>query len=152
MPDDVKEPVDLQAEEGKQLDAAMARYEGHFIESADLMQRSVTLTINGVVPPGVEKDKNGKGKVIEKAILSFDKTSKRFILGKTNERILKAIHGKKASGWIGKPVTLCVRYLPEAFGEKWVPTCRVMPPSNVPLPMNCRKHFGLAKPGGDETT
>ncbi len=149
MPEDLQGPDQQQAgasDEAKKLDAAMSRFEGNFIESADLMQRQVTLTISGVVPPGVERDKNGKGKEIDKPILSFERTEKRFILGKTNKRILTAIHGKRASEWIGKKVTLCVRYLPEAFGEKWVPTARIMPPSNIPLPMNCRKHFGYAAP------
>lgn len=147
MPEDLREPDQQQAEEaGKDLDAKMARFEGHYIESADLMQKMVTLTISSVVPPNTEKDKDGTGKLINKAIIGFEKTSKRFIVGKTNERIIKACLGKKASGWIGQKITLCVRYLPEAFGEKWVPAVRVMPPSHIPLPMNCRKHFGYAEP------
>jgi hypothetical protein len=147
MPDELKEPDQQQAEdEGRKLDAAMARFDGPYLESSDLTQRMVTLTISGVIPPGVEKDKGGKGKTIDKPMICFEKAAKRLILGRTNERIIKAIHGKKASGWIGKAVTLCVRYLPEAFGQTNVPTIRVMPPSNVPLPFNCRKHFGEAEP------
>jgi hypothetical protein len=146
---DEEVPVETPAEtgsEGKQLDAAMARFEGHFVESADLMSKQVTLTIAGVVPPNTEAD--AKKKLINRPILSFNKTSKRLILGKTNERIIRAIHGPKASGWLGKAITLSVRYLPEAFGEKNVPTVRVVPPVGIPLPMNCRKHYGMETPPG----
>jgi hypothetical protein len=147
MPDDLKEPDQQQAEDdGRKLDAAMAKFEGDFVEAADLMQRSVTLTISGVVPPNVEKDRGGKGKLIDKPIFSFEKAAKRFICGKTNRRIIQAIHGKKASQWIGKTVTLGVRYLKEAFGEKNVPTVRVLPPPGVPIPMSARKFFGSEHP------
>lgn len=145
MPDEVREEAKAEQDEGRKLDAAMARFEGHFVESADLMTRQVTLTINGIVPPNTEKDKDGKGRPIDKPILSFDKTSKRFIAGKTNQRIIRAIHGAKASGWLGKQITLGVRYLPEAFGEKWAPTVRVIPPEGVPLPMSVRKFYGLSE-------
>lgn len=130
------------------LDVQMARFEGNFIESADLMQKQATLTIEGVVPPMVEKDKNGQGKPIDKAIISFRGTTKRLIVGKTNERIIKAIHGKKASGWIGKQIKIGVRFLREAFGEKNVPTVRVIPPPEIPLPMAARKFFGAESPYG----
>ncbi len=149
MPDELKEPDQQQADdESRKLDAAMGRYEGSFVESADIMTRPVTLIIASVVPPGVECD--AKKKKIEKPIIGFEKANKRLILGRTNERILKAIHGKKASGWLGKPITLVVRYLAEAFGERNVPTIRILPPADVPLPMSARKFFGSEHPRTSE--
>jgi hypothetical protein len=135
-----------QPKQQSDLDAAMSKFEGNYIESSDLMHGHATLTIAGVVPPNTDKDKDGKGKLIDKPILSFERTTKRLIIGRTNERILKAIHGRKASGWIGKQITLGVRYLAEAFGEKNVPTIRIIPPADVPLPMSARNHFGTAEP------
>lgn len=127
------------------LDAQMSRYEGDFLESADLMQSPpVTVVIEKVTPPMVEKD--AAKKPIKHPILDLKGAKKRFVTGKTNERLIKAIHGKKASGWIGKSITLCVRYLPEAFGEKNVPTLRVQLPPGVAMPMQCRKFYGEEKP------
>jgi len=130
------------------LDSACEKYQGAFVESADLMHlaNGVTLEIEKVTPPDKEKDKDGKGKLINKPILTFRGARKRFIVGKTNERILKAIHGKKASGWKGKKITLGVRYLEKAFGELNVPTIRIIPPENIPLPMSTRDHFGRPEP------
>lgn len=145
MPDEeVKTEALPQDDAGKILDAAMSRFEGAFIESADLMQSQATLTISGVVPPNTEKD--SAKKLINRPIVAFRGTTKRFIVGKTNERLLKALHGKKASGWLGKQVKIGVRYLPEAFGQTWVPTLRIIMPPDVPMPMSCRKHYGFAEP------
>lgn len=128
-----------------ELDSAMARFEGDFVESADLMQGPpVTLRIAGIVPPETETDAGGK--IITKPIIAFEKARKRFVMGKTNERILKAIHGKKASAWIGKDITISVRYLRKAFEQENVPTLRIVIPDGMPVPFNVKKHYGKATP------
>lgn len=124
---------------------ARDRYVGNFIESADLMHSDpVTLAIADAIPPGTEKSADGR--LIDRPIIAFEKTDKRFILSKTNERLVKAMHGSKPRSWTGQPITLTVRYLPKAFGETNVPTVRVVLPDGVPMPMACRKHYGQAQP------
>lgn len=127
------------------IDTKMAKYEGNFLESSDLMHSPpVTVVIADVKPPNTEKSADGRK--IDKPILVFEKATKWFVCGKTNIRILKAWHGKKPSSWIGRQVTIGVRYLKAAFGESNVPTLRIIPPNTVPLPMSARKWFGRETP------
>ena len=131
--------------DSQELDAKMEQYQGDFVESADLMNiPNVTLRIAGVVPPETEKDKAKK--LIKRPIISFEKARKRMVIGKTNERILKALLGAKASSWIGKDVTIGVRYLAEAFGQKNVPTLRIIIPPGKPVPFSVQKHYGKETP------
>ncbi len=125
------------------------QYEGDFVESADLMRSGqVTLTIAAVVPPGTERSKDGRP--IDLPIIAFEGATKRFVCSKTNERIVKAIHGPKVADWVGKQITLQVRYLRQAFGEWNVPTLRVVPPEGIPIPMAARKYFGKSEPFSPE--
>lgn len=141
MGDEIKPEVPVDT-----LDAEMARYSGHYLESCDLMQQPATLVIEAVYPPNSRKDQDGKGRPIDKPVLSFKGTSKELILGATNERLVKACLGRKASAWIGKSLKLSVRFLKEAFGQTNVPTIRVVLPPDVPMPFNCRKHYGADRP------
>jgi hypothetical protein len=137
-----------QTDDMKSLDDAMAKFEGNFLESADLMHDPpVRVVISAVAPPNTERD--SAKKLIDKPILDFQGAKKRFILGKTNKRILKAWHGKKASGWIGKEIVIGVRYLKESFGQKNMPTLRIIPPKDVPLPKAARDFFGQETPYKD---
>lgn len=118
---------------------------GNFMDSSDIMDKGpVTVTIADVVAPNKEKD--GSGKVINKAILSFEKASKRLIANKTNCKVIAMLYGNKPSLWIGKPITLGVRYLEKAFGQTNVPTVRVIPPDDKPLTFGMRRNFGSEKP------
>lgn len=129
------------------LNAAMARFDGPFIEAADLMSREdFTVTIENVIEPMTEKD--ARNKLIDKPILVLRGAKKRLIVGKTNVRMLKALHGAKATEWIGKEIKIGVRYLEEAFGERNVPTVRILPTADVPAPMAVRKHLGSKEPIG----
>lgn len=124
---------------------APPRFEGDFVESADLMNsKPVTLTISEVIKPGSEQSKDGR--MIDRPIIAFEKATKRFVVSKTNERLLKAMFGPKPAEWVGQQVTLTVRYLKQAFGESNVPTVRVVLPDDVPMPWSCRKHYGQEKP------
>lgn len=122
------------------------RFEGRFLDALDIMaaKKDVTVTITDIVAPDTERD--AKNKLIDKAILSFKGASKRFILTKINEKILKAIHGKAPSKWIGKEITLTVRYLKEAFNEENLPAIRIVPPPDMPLTFAMRKHYGKSTP------
>lgn len=133
-----------------ELDRACdARYEGNFLQAQDLMQQpnGVEVVIDAVIPPNTEKDATNKP--IKEMMLAFKGAKKRLVVGKTNFRIIASQHGRKPSGWIGKKIKIVVRYLDSAFKETNVPTIRVMPPDDLPLPMGCRKWFGRDKPGGN---
>lgn len=131
-----------------ELDAAVReRFEGNFLDATDVMGRPpMKVKICAVVGPGVERDKDGKGKVIDKPIIAFEGCRKRLVCGKTNLRIISSQLGKKASEWVGKEVSLCCRYLAEAFGQKNVPVVRVLATDEKPLTFGMRKHYGSATP------
>lgn len=131
------------------IDSECARFEGPYVESADLIHgKPVTVTISEVIPPNTERAADKR--LIDKPILAFSNAKKRFICGKTNVRIIKAMYGKKPSEWIGKTITIGVRYLKHAFGEVNVPTLRVIPPPGTHIPMGARRFFGKATPWTDE--
>lgn len=118
---------------------------GNFMDSSDIMEKGlVTVKISDVVAPNKEKD--GSGKIINKPILSFEKSTKRFIANKTNCKVIAMMYGKKPSLWIGQSITLGVRYLEKAFGQTNVPTVRVIPPDDKPLTFGMRRNFGSDKP------
>ena len=135
----------------KELDAGMAKFEGPFLESADLMSRPpCTMKISEVHPP--DSMKSADGRTIDKPVLAFEGAKKMLILNKTNVRILKAMFGFRASGWIGHPVTVGVRYLAKAFGQENVPTLRIIPPEGAAVPFSVKKHMGSETPLSKERT
>ena len=120
-------------------------FTGNFMDATDILQKGkVTVMIADVIAPNKEKD--AAGKVINKPILSFEKATKRLIMNKINCKIVALMYGTKASIWVGKPITLCVRYLEKAFGQTNVPVVRVCPPEDKPLTFAMRKHFGSETP------
>lgn len=121
------------------------RFEGDFLESADLMHSDpVRVKIAKVIPPNTEKAADGR--LIDRPIIEFHKAHKRFILSKTNVRLMKSLFGPTPAEWVDKEVTLGVRYLKTAFGEKNVPTVRVIVPDGSPMPFGARKHYGSPTP------
>ncbi len=139
------EPVDETTAKAEAIDESMREmFEGNFIKADDILSSGpIVVTITEIVGPNKEKD--AKGRLINRPILSFKGATKRLIVGKLNCRIIAMLHGKKASKWIGVSVTLGARYLKEAFGEKNVPTVRVIPPADKPLPFSMRVWFGSEK-------
>lgn len=120
-------------------------FQGNFMDASDIMGKgNVTVIIADVVAPKAEKDATGK--LIDRAIIAFKSATKRLIANKTNLKIIASMYGNKPSEWVGKPVTLGVRYLEKAFGQANVPTVRVIPPADKPLTFGMRKHFGSETP------
>lgn len=119
-------------------------FEGDFLDATDIPAAGITLPIAAIVPPNTERDKTGKN--IDKSILAFKGAKKRLILNKTNLKIIALMYGKKASEWIGKDVTLTVRYLEKAFGQKNVPVIRIVPDDSHPMTFGMRKNYGAAQP------
>lgn len=128
------------------LDKSMAAmFTGNFLDATDLMSRGeITLEISDVCGPNVEKDSSGK--IINKGIIAFKGAKKRLILNKTNATIIKLAYGEKASEWIGKKVTLCVRWLKEAFGHQNVPVIRIVPAEGTALSFGMRQRYGKETP------
>lgn len=138
------------------LNEKMERYEGKFLQAADLMKSPpITVIIADVVAPNTDTDANKK--LIDRPILTLKSpksgkiAGKRFIVNTTNKTLLKAMISTKATEWIGHEITLGVRYLKKAFGESNVPTIRIIPPAGFSVPFGSRKHMGSAEPFGPQT-
>ena len=119
-------------------------FEGDFLDATDIPPGGFTVEIASIVPPGSERDKQGKN--IDRTIIAFKGAKKRLIVNKTNLKIIALQYGKKASDWIGKPVTLTVRYLKSAFGQSNVPVIRIKPDESHPMTFGMRKNYGSDKP------
>ena len=132
--------------DAKALDDAMrSAFEGNFLDATDILHRGdTTVTIESVSAPNTETDSQKKR--IDKAIVAFAGCKKRLILNKTNAKIIGMHHGQKASEWVGKKITLTVRFLEKAFGQTNVPVIRVVPPPTSPLTFGMRSKYGAAKP------
>ncbi len=125
------------------LDKIDARYQGAYLEAADLMGREFySLTIKSIAKPDTEKDSGGKK--IDKYIITFEGAKKRLIVNVTNFRIITAELGDKLTGWIGKKIDLEARVLKEAFGEKNVPVVRVRPGPDTLLKSGAKRNRGRA--------
>lgn len=123
-----------------------AAFEGNFLDATDIKGRGeVSLEIESIAAPGDERD--AKGKTIDKTIIGFKGAKKRLVVNKTNAKLLAMQLGTKASAWKGQKVTLIVRYLPEAFGQKNVPVIRVKAHDESELTFGMRKKYGNAAPG-----
>ena len=119
-------------------------YEGsHFLKADDIMGRmeACTAVIDSILPPGAESD--ARGKVIDRKIVTFQKTGKQLILSPLNHKVLKINLGPNEEDWPGKKLTLVVRYL-DAFGELDLPCIRIWP--EKPIPKSMREKFGEEKP------
>lgn len=120
-------------------------YVGNFLESCDLIASSgpVTLTIENYVPENTERD--SRKQVIDRPIVSFRETPKRLIVGKTNERLLRAQCGKPEQ-WAGKQIKLRVCYLKTFLNQRNVPCIRIAPESEDKWPMGCRSERVYGRP------
>lgn len=74
-----------------------------YLADVELHGKDVTLTVAGITREEVFMEGNKKD---TKPILSFEKTPKKFILNRTNEKAMVKLYGVNAEDWIGKRVTL----------------------------------------------
>ncbi len=100
--------------DSQQLNAAIAEaYSPEWLYGEDL-PRDATVEIEAVTFEKLrnagKRKKEGDEPQSGKAILKFRGKRKRLALNVINERILEAIHGKEATGWVGKSITLTKRY------------------------------------------
>ena len=106
------------------------------------------MTVESVIAPNTKKD--ARKKLIDKPILVLKGSTrnKEMIVGKTNYKVLVAMFGKKSSSWVGKEITLAVRYLPKSqgFGQENCPCVRIIPPKGQPIPRSAFQFMGRATP------
>jgi hypothetical protein len=81
-------------------------YPSNFIGAGDLDGRPVTLTVERVADPNTVKREDGQK--IDKAIIYFAEKPKGpgMIVGKTNARLIRMIHGNDMARWPGKKITI----------------------------------------------
>lgn len=116
-----------------------------FVDSTDILSRGdTTVEIERVYAPNKMKD--SRGTPVNKPVIAFKGAKKKFIVGKTNLKLLAILFGPKTGPWKGQKVTLTVRYLDEAFGQKNVPTVRIKVDDESKIPHSVRKHYGRAVP------
>lgn len=119
-------------------------YLGDYLQSDDLPPgKTITVTIAAVIPPHTEKAADGR--LVDKMALAFEGKAKKLILGKTNWRIVRLICGSDPEKWPGQEIRITVRY-GDWFGFKDLPTLRIVPPADKPLPFGVRKHYGREFP------
>lgn len=128
-------------------DKLRERYEGQFLDALDLPEGTlVPVEVEAIALPYSEKD--ARGKVIDLAILSFKGKTKRFILGKTSYKIMKAMFGGDHRQWIGKTIHIQRRYLDAArgFGVNNTLAIRVIPPAGTPILRSAANYMGQPHP------
>jgi hypothetical protein len=103
-------------------------YGTSFLYAEDLDGKTPTVAIEAYHPP--ETVDAADGSKVRLGVLEFKGAKKKLALCKTNYRIIRCMHGVDESQWIGKPITLCTRILPSAFGQKLVPCVRVKIPED----------------------
>lgn len=123
-----------------------AAYEGPYIKAEDLMaiERPIRVEISEIVPENTEKD--ARGQVIDRKILRFKGAKKSLILNVMNYKVLKINHGPNPENWVGKQITLVIRW-GDYFGDHNLPVIRIHP--DKPMPKSLREKYGADKPKGD---
>jgi len=90
--------------------------------SGDLLRgRSITITIEEIKPRAPVKMLGGKTE--EKVVVCMAGKDKRWILNKTNARLLAGLFGPETTGWVGKTVVLRGELV--RFGKDMVDGIRV---------------------------
>jgi hypothetical protein len=73
-----------------------------YLKAPDLQNRTVTLVIEEVVAQEVGKDGNRE----VKPVCKFKGKAKKFVLNKTNARLLAELYGPRIEDWADKEITL----------------------------------------------
>lgn len=119
-------------------------YSGDYLMADDLPAgREIVVTIERLIEPNTEKASDGR--LVDKLALGFVGKAKKLILGKTNYRIVRLVLGSDPEKWIGQEIRLTVRF-GDWFNERDVPTIRVVPPADKPLPLGVRRQYGRPHP------
>ena len=98
-----------------------------------------TLTIGSIDAPSTVKAADGK--MIDRPIVSFAEAEKKLIVGKTNERLIKAQLGQVPKERIGKKITV-YPVVGNWFGVKNAIAVRVRISEDRPKPFISKKNLG----------
>jgi len=115
-----------------------------FLRAEDMLKdgvwKEVTLTIKEAHGPGTVKAKDKT--TIEHPVLDFEKTEKRLVLGKVNQRLIKCATGvSNGEDLVGKKVTI-YPVVGDWFGQKDVTSIRVRVPQGKKRPFIQPKNLG----------
>ena len=100
------------------------QFQGNFLEALHLEgEGDVVVTIDQITPSNEEKDKAGRE--IDRPILKFLGTERRWILNKTNGRTIGHLYGNTMENWLGKKIALYATTT--RMGRDTVPCVRVRP-------------------------
>ena len=114
-----------------------------YLRGEDLQKAGVwtefKLTITKVIPPNTVKGADKQ--LIKKAILEFTEARSKFIVGNTNERLIKCQLGTMVANWIGKSITL-YPVTGDWFGVPDAVAVRVRIPKGCPRPFIAPKNLG----------
>lgn len=116
-----------------------------FLRSDDLLVdgkwRQVEVTIANAHNPGTISGADKK--LIDKPVLEFEGKSKKFVVGKINQRLIAHETGAKSSSeLIGKTITIYPVVLDRCFGQENVTSIRVRISEGRPRPFLNRQHVG----------
>ncbi len=75
-------------------------FPSRWLKSSDIGSSPRTATISRIDFELIGRDQE------KKAVLSFQNTTKRMILNRTNAQILANLYGKELKNWVGKRITL----------------------------------------------
>ena len=78
-------------------------FPGRFIKAGEMNGKPVTLTIKDVFIDALETE---TGNTESKPIVSFEETTRHWVLIKTNAQCLLSMWGPDTAAWLGKRVTL----------------------------------------------
>lgn len=89
---------------------------GKYLKGAELMGKTVTVTIDGIDPRAELKKTDGTTE--HRPLLRFEGKEKMMVLNKTNAQTIAMIHGTEVKGWLGKSIKLRAEKV-RAFGKDW---------------------------------
>lgn len=107
----------------------MLGFLGEYISAAELVGKTVTLTIHKVTLEKVESLKGGDddtgGKMKDKIVVYFEesKSGRGWLLNRTNAEAIKELWSRETDNWLGHKITLFTQQV--KVGKKLEPGIRV---------------------------
>src|SRR5262245_26219987 len=106
-------------------------YPGKYFKAADVAEKPVGVTINGVRLEALGDDPR------QKPILRFSDARQEMVLNKTNGYRLAELFGDNTDAWIGKRIVLVPSKA--QFGSKMVDSVRILSPAEYEAQAKARK-------------
>lgn len=104
------------------------------------------LEIKEAFDPG--KSKSADGSLIDKPVVVFKNAKKRWIVSKTNRRLMNYATGSDIpADWVGKTIRLRVCILSNCLGQTNIATIRLALPDTGTKPFIPKKDYGMVATG-----